>query len=113
MLQSLTTKINQNIQFVDVNTWKVYEHYVTNKKKILNELGSFDHVFRYIPVINSSFEERRSNFQGYQTKAMIGMFPPYTVIDESTAILDTESQTYDVTQLVEGLEIDFHVQMTS
>ena len=106
LMQSLPTKINQNIQFVDVNTWKVYEHYVTNKRKILNELGSFDHDFSYIPVTNSSFEERRSNFHGYQIKAMTANFEPYTSADESAAILDIESQTYDVTQLVEGLEID-------
>ena len=78
MMQNLPTKINQNIQFVDVNTWKVYEHYVTNKKKILNELGFFDHVLHYIPVINSSFEERRSNFQGHQIKVMTANFFHYS-----------------------------------
>ena len=105
-IESLVTKINQNIQFVNVNTWKVYEHYVINNKKIMLELGSFSNNFTYIAAINSSFEERRSNFQGYQIKAMTGSFSPFAIIDYNTAILDIESQTYDVTTSVKGLDID-------
>ena len=56
-IESLVTKINQNIQFVDVNTWKVYEHYMINNKKIMLELGSFSNNFTYIAATNSPFEE--------------------------------------------------------
>ena len=105
-IESLATKINQNIQFVDVNTWRVYEHYKINKEKIMLELGFFSNNFTYIAATNSSFEERRSNFQGYQMKVMTGLFSPYIIIDYNTAILNIESQTYDVTTSVKGLDID-------
>ena len=110
-IESLATKINQNIQFVDVNTWRVYEHYKINKEKIMLELGSFSNNFTYIAAIKSSFEERRSNFQGYQIKAMTGVYPPFIIIDYNTAILDIESQTYDVTTSVKGIDIDLLTDM--
>ena len=110
-IESLATKINQNIQFVDVNTWRVYEHYKINKEKIMLELGFFSNNFTYIAATNSSFEERRSNFQGYQMKVMTGSFSPYVIIDYNTAILNIESQTYDVTTSVKGLDIDLFQDM--
>ena len=110
-IESLATKINQNIQFVDVNTWRVYEHYKINKEKIMLELGFFSNNFTYIAATNSSFEERRSNFQGYQMKVMTGLFSPYIIIDYNTAILNIESQTYDVTTSVKGLDIDLFQDM--
>ena len=110
-IESLATKINQNIQFVDVNTWRVYEHYKINKEKIMLELGFFSNNFTYIAATNSSFEERRSNFQGYQMKVMTGLFSPYVVIDYNNAILNIESQTYDVTTSVKGLDIDLFQDM--
>ena len=77
-----------------------------NNKKMMLELGSFSNNFTYIAATNSSFEERRSNLQGYQIKAMTGPFSPFAIIDYNIAILDIESQTYDVTSSVKGLDID-------
>ena len=105
-ITSLASSIDQNLQYVDVNTWKVYEHYEINKEKMLRDLGFFRNDFTYIPTTNSSFEERRSNFQGYQIKAITGSFAPYIRIDYSTATLNNESQTYDVTTSVKGLLMD-------
>ena len=110
-MESLPTKISQNIHFVDINTWRVYEHYVINKKNIMNELGLFDKDFIYIPISNSTFEERRSNLQGYKMKTMTGLSLAEVTIDYSSATLDIESQTYDVTLLAKGFEIDIWQDM--
>ena len=93
----MSTKINQEIIFVDIETWKVYEHYIINQKKILNELGSFNDDFKYIPIMTDSFVERRSNFQGYQMKTMTEEVHPFITIDHdflTPAYFDTKSQTY-------------------
>ena len=66
MIERLVTNINQNIQFVDVNNWKVYEHYEINNRKTMRELGVLDSNFHFTSFTNSSFEERRGNFQGYR-----------------------------------------------
>ena len=93
----LCTKINQDIKFVDVETWKVYEHYIINKKKILNQLGFFNDNFKYISIMKESFVERRSNFQGYQMKTMTEEVHPFITIDHdflTSAYFDAKSQTY-------------------
>jgi hypothetical protein len=93
----LSTKINQEILFVDIKTWKVYEHYIINQKKILNQLGSFNDDFKYIPITNQSFVERRSNFQGYKMKTMTEEVNPFISIDHEflkPAYFDVKSQTY-------------------
>ena len=68
MIDDLPTKINQNVHFVDIRTWKVYEHYEINGVKTMLQLGFFDYDFNYITLANPFFEERRGNFQGYKTK---------------------------------------------
>ena len=70
-IHDMITEINQDIKFVDINTWKVYEHYSINGENILNLLGFFDSVFQYQSIIKTSFVERRSNFHGYKMKAMV------------------------------------------
>ena len=45
------TRINQDIKFVELQTWKVYEHYVFNQISIKNELGYFNSTFQYVPII--------------------------------------------------------------
>ena len=104
-LQSLTTQINQDIKFVDIQTWKVYEHYKINNQNTMNYLGFFNNSFNYIPVNNKSFENRRSNFQGYRIKAMTEIAAPYTSIDMSKSIYDANSDTYDVTKTANGFLI--------
>ena len=97
MIDDLSTKIDQDINFVDVETWKVYEHYTINQKKILNLLGFFNDDFKYIPIMNESFLERRSNFQGYQMKTMTEEVNPFISIDHdflTLAYFDEKSQTY-------------------
>lgn len=44
VIERLVTNINQNIQFVDVNNWKVYEHYEINNRKTMRELGVLDSI---------------------------------------------------------------------
>ena len=97
VIDDLSTKINQDINFVDVETWKVYEHYIINQKKILNLLGFFNDDFKYIPIMKESFVERRSNFQGYQMKTMTEEVNPFISIDHdflTPAYFDAKSQTY-------------------
>ena len=109
--ERLATNINQNIHFVEVNNWKVYEHYEINNRKRMHELGALDSNFHFKPITNSSFEERRSNFQGYLIKAMTAHSRPQVIVDKSSAILDIKSQTYDVTKLVEGFHIEILYDM--
>ena len=51
----LTTKINQDIKFIDINNWKVYEHYSINGENISSLLGFFDSAFQYQSIIKLSF----------------------------------------------------------
>ena len=105
-LHDFSTKINQDIKFVDIQTWKVFEHYKINNQKIMNYLGFFNNSLKYIPVTNESFENRRSDFQGYHIKAMTEIAPPYTSVDISESIYDKDSETYDVTKTANGFLID-------
>jgi hypothetical protein len=103
----LSTKINQDIYFIDTSTWKVYEHYTINGKHFRNQLGFFNTKFQYQPIIETPFLERRGNFQGYKMKAMTEDAPSsYNYYDLSTAKLDETSQTYDVTHLTKGMFYD-------
>ena len=70
-IHDFTTEINQDIKFIDITTWKVYEHYTINGENILNLLGFFDSVFQYQSIMKTSFVERRSNFHGYKMEAMV------------------------------------------
>ena len=110
-IHDLPTKINQNIQFVVVGTWKVYEGYTINGIKIMKQLGFFDVDFHYIPITTLSFEERRSNFHGYKTKVMANEWTPHSTFNLKSAILDVKSQTYDVTNLTKGIEYDLLMDM--
>ena len=107
----MQTNINQDFKFVDMQTWKVYEHYEINKKNIKNELGFFDESFNYVSIIKHTFAERRSNFQGYHMKAMVEESLPFNTIDLSSSDLDTATQTYDVTNSVEGMFYDIFLVM--
>ena len=107
----MQTNINQDFKFVDMQTWKVYEHYEINKKNIKNELGFFDESFNYVSIIKHTFAERRSNFQGYHMKAMVEEAFPFNAIDLSSSEFDTTSQTYDVTNSVVGMYYDIFLLM--
>ena len=102
VIDSLPTKINQDILFVDVETRRVYENYAINDEVIKRQLGYFNNLYKYFQRMKLSFEDRRGNFHGYQIKAMTEHYPPYLSIDLSSAKYDEKSQTFDVTNLVGG-----------
>ena len=64
VIDELPSKINQDIKFVDTQTWMVYEYYTINKMKIKHQIGFFNDFTNYVQTENSNFNERRSNFQG-------------------------------------------------
>ena len=107
----MPTKINQDFKFVDMQTWRVYEHYGITKKNTKNELGFFDESFNYVSITKDTFAERRGDFQGYHMKAMVEEELPFNAIDLSSSDLDTASQTYDVTNSVEGMFYDIFLVM--
>ena len=107
LLMDLQTKIHQDVKFVNQKDWKVYENYKINNKIVMNQLGSLDDTFQYIPKLNATFEERRRNFHGYHLKAMTEVESPYIILSNfSSAEFDQKSQTYDVTKLVQGMYHD-------
>ena len=103
VIDDLPTKINQDIVFVDVKTWKVYEKYAINKIVIKRQLGFFNNLFEYVRTLKLSFEDRRGNFHGYQMKAMTEHYPPFLSIELTSAEYDELSKTFDVTNSVEGM----------
>ena len=114
VINDLPTKINQDIKFVDMRTWNVYEHYKINKKTIKNQLGFFNSAFQYVPLINTAFVVRRSDFQEYHMIAMTDHSPPSIHLDLSLAIYDETSDTFDVTKSVGGMSHEiFLIMQTS
>ena len=111
MIEAMESRINQNIVFVDVATLRVYEHYTINMIKTMRVLGYFDSEYKYIPIINLSFEDRRDNFQAYKTKAITESGIPFINLETSSAPFDQKSQTYDVTESVKGLHYDMFLIM--
>ena len=103
VIDSLPTKINQDILFVDIKSRRVYENYAINDEVIKRQLGFFNNLYKYVRTMKLSFEDRRGNFQGYQMKAMAGHYPPFLSIELSSAEYDEMSKTFDVTNSVEGM----------
>ena len=102
VIDSLPTKINQDILFVDIKSRRVYENYAINDEVIKRQLGFFNKLYKYVQLMKLSFEDRRGNFHGYQMKAMTEHGPPYLSIDLSFAEYDEMSQTFDVTNSAGG-----------
>ena len=111
VINDLPTKINQDIKFVDMQTWKVYEHYKINKRTTKNQLGFFNSAFQYVSLINTAFVERRSDFQEYHMIAMTEFSPPFIHLDLSSAIYDETSDTFDVTKSVAGMYYEMFLIM--
>ena len=111
VINDLPTKINQDIKFVDMQTWKVYEHYKINKRTIKNQLGFFNNAFQYVPLINTTFVERRSDFQDYHMIAMTEVSPPFIHLNLSSATYDETSDTFDVTKSVSGMYYEMFLIM--
>ena len=91
---------------MDIQTWKVYEHYTINYQNMMNHLGSFNNSFHYIPSTTKSLENRRIDFQGYHMKAMTENDAPFSLTEISNSIYDVDSDTYDVTKASSGFYID-------
>ena len=53
-----------------------------------------------------NFSERRSNFQGYEMKAMAEEIGPFVMFDLRMAPFDESSQQYDVTYSTKGMFYD-------
>ena len=70
MIGDFSTRINQDIKFIDMTNWKVFEYYIINGQSKMNLLGFFDSKYQYHEVVETRFLERRSNFHGYHMKAM-------------------------------------------
>ena len=103
VIDSLPTKIKQDIFFVDIKTRRVYENYAINDEAIKRQLGFLNHLYKYVKTIKMSFESRRGNFHGYHMKAMTENLPPFLSVALSSAGYDERSQTFDVTNSVEGM----------
>ena len=103
VIDSLPTKINQDILFVDITSRRVYENYAINDEVIKRQIGFFNNLYKYVRTMKLSFEDRRDNFHGYQMKAMTEHLPPYLLIDLSFAKYDDMSHTYDVTNSISGM----------
>ena len=106
VILDLPTKINQDIVFVDVKTWMVYESYAINDKVIKRQLGFFSNSLVYVQTMKLSFEDRRGNLQGYQMKAMTNHYPPFISISYFSAKYDEMSKTFEVTNSVDGMFYD-------
>ena len=111
LIENIEIQINQEIKFVNVNTWKVYEQYTFNKKKIQRQLGVFNGSFDYFPIAQLALESRRGDLNGYQLKGMTESIPAYLSIDLSAATFDNISQTYDVTESVSGMFYDIFLEV--
>ena len=90
--------------FVNVNSWKVYEYYRINGQKIERLLGIFNQSYSYIPIVTETFLNRRSDFYGYNLKAMTENSGSFLSINLTTndVQFDSISQTYDVTYVTCG-----------
>ena len=110
-IQDLPSKINQDIKFVDMETWRVYEHYIINDEPIMNQLGFFDNEFQYVLTMKESFLDRRSDFHGYHMRAMTEQTSPYILVDISEATYDSKSETYDVTNSIKGIIYEIFLEI--
>ena len=96
VLNSFTTRINQDIKFVDIDTWKVFEHFTINNEKMLNQLGFFDSFFQYKLVSKTPFLDRRNDFQGYKMVAITAEIGPYIVFNDfANAQLNEGTQLFN------------------
>ena len=74
IIKNLPTNINQNIKFVDVESWKVYEHYKINGDEIMDQLGFLTDNLKYVTILNSSFVERK-DYTSHKATRLKGFSP--------------------------------------
>ena len=110
-MDELSTRINQDIKFIDINTLKVFEQYSINGEYKTNQLGFFNSNYQYQQVIDTQFLERRSNFHGYHMKAIADEVGPFVYFNLSTATLDETTQMYDVTHSTKGMYYDLFLAL--
>ena len=111
VIGNLSSRINQDVKFIDTNTGRVYECYKINNRNVMNQLGIFNSSFQYISLNAESLLTRRGKFQGYKMKAITEMEMPFISIDVDIGEFDQKSQTYDVTYSTKGVFFDIFIVM--
>lgn len=112
-LAHVKLSIDSEIYFIDKKSFIVYETYIINTVQITNYLGQFKFEngvsFEADKDFNSMLVERRSNFHGIQLNAMVELEPHmiYFPSDFASKVkYFSNNQTYDMTNIVEGVLID-------
>ena len=109
---NLSSRINQNVKFIDTKTWMVYEHYTINGNEIMRSIGFFNSSsFQYESILPDSIIKRRNNLQGYKLKAMTEHYLNDIKIDMASAKYDNKTQMYDVTQSTTGKYFEIFLAM--
>ena len=108
---NLSSRINQDVKFIDTKTWMVYEYYSINGKDIMRPLGFFNSSFQYESILTDSLIKRRNNLQGYNLKAMTANNLYDINIDIALAKYDNKIQMYDVTKSTKGKYYEIFLAM--
>ena len=109
---NLSSRINQNVKFIDTKTWMVYEHYTINGNEIMRSIGFFNSSsFQYESILPDSIIKRRNNLQGYKLKAMTENYLNDIKVDMASAKYDNKTQMYDVTQSTTGKYYEIFLAM--
>jgi hypothetical protein len=112
VIVNLSSRINQDVKFIDKKTWMVYEYYTINGNDIMRSIGFFNtSSFQYESILLDSLIKRRNNLQGYKLKAMTENYLNDIKIDMATAIYDNKTQMYDVTQSTNGRYFELFLVM--
>ena len=108
---NLSSRINQDVKFIDTKTWMVYEYYTINGKDIMRPLGFFNSSFQYESILTDSLIKRRNNLRGYNLKAMTENNLYDINIDIALAKYDNNIQMYDVTKSTKGKYYEIFLAM--
>ena len=109
-LEAIDVSINIDMNFMDIESLKVYETYNINNKKITKYLGQFEATksqrLRFSEQQNVlPIARRRANFHGIQLNAMVELEPPIIMFPDdyaSRAPYFPNNQTYDMTEITTG-----------
>ncbi len=108
-LHAKRIKVNQNIVLMQPcgSFWHLSEAYSVNDIPIIHELGQYfvnrrsGLSFLRNGKVSKDFYERRRDLQGHMMKAVVGLEPPFSVLDgDYKKIFFPNNDTYDVTDYV-------------
>ena len=119
-LDQVNLRIDNEIYFIDEISWKLYETYCINNIHTTNYLGKIQMgndstssigkpIFVRSAKYISSIEKRRTNFQGIQLHGMVEDQSPSINFPEdfkSKVNYFSKNQTYDMTDVVDGVYIN-------